>query len=132
MIYHFERTSDHVTIHFILRSMPPGPAYNWFCVLYSVAEILGNAARYRSIPTTPSFKSHTVAHRSRTKKELAQNVSSATSPSQAVNTTSSSLQRHGLSAEVLSVQLAASSAAGRSQAPPAPPIESAESRSAAG
>ncbi|PPR02529.1 hypothetical protein CVT24_001955 [Panaeolus cyanescens] len=28
--------------------MPPGPAYNWFCVLYSASEILANAARYRS------------------------------------------------------------------------------------
>lgn len=28
--------------------MPPGPAYNWLCVLYSASEILGNAARYRS------------------------------------------------------------------------------------
>jgi hypothetical protein len=28
--------------------MPPGPAYNWFCVLYSAAEILSHAARYRA------------------------------------------------------------------------------------
>ena len=34
--------------------MPPGPAYNWFCVLFSVAEILGHAARYRGahLPST--------------------------------------------------------------------------------
>jgi len=28
--------------------MPPGPAYNWFCVLHSAAEILSHAARYRA------------------------------------------------------------------------------------
>ncbi|KDR78182.1 hypothetical protein GALMADRAFT_1304879 [Galerina marginata CBS 339.88] len=33
--------------------MPPGPAYNWFCVLYSTAEILSNAARYRAAQLTP-------------------------------------------------------------------------------
>jgi hypothetical protein len=37
--------------------MPPGPAYNWFCVLHSVTEILGHAARYRGahvpLKTTP-------------------------------------------------------------------------------
>jgi len=27
--------------------MPPGPAFNWLCVLHSAAEILGHAARYR-------------------------------------------------------------------------------------
>ncbi|KAF8958587.1 ABC1 family-domain-containing protein [Flammula alnicola] len=33
--------------------MPPGPAYNWFCVLYSAAEILSHAARYRATQLTP-------------------------------------------------------------------------------
>jgi hypothetical protein len=28
--------------------MPPGPVYNWLCVLHSAAEILGHAARYRA------------------------------------------------------------------------------------
>uniref|UniRef100_A0A0W0F3K2 Putative ABC1-domain-containing protein n=1 Tax=Moniliophthora roreri TaxID=221103 RepID=A0A0W0F3K2_MONRR len=28
--------------------MPPGPAYNWFCVISSVADILSHAARYRA------------------------------------------------------------------------------------
>ncbi|KAF9007062.1 ABC1 family-domain-containing protein [Cyathus striatus] len=28
--------------------MPPGPAYNWFCVLYSASQILSNAATYRA------------------------------------------------------------------------------------
>lgn len=34
--------------HLPSSSMPPGPAYNWFCVLYSAAEILSHAARYRA------------------------------------------------------------------------------------
>lgn len=29
--------------------MPPGPVYNWCCVLYSVAEIIGHATRYRGV-----------------------------------------------------------------------------------
>ena len=33
--------------------MPPGPAYNWFCVLYSAAEILSHAARYRAAQVSP-------------------------------------------------------------------------------
>jgi len=33
--------------------MPPGPAYNWFCVLYSAAEILSHAARYRAAQVFP-------------------------------------------------------------------------------
>jgi len=28
--------------------MPPGPAYNWFAVLSSTADILSHAARYRA------------------------------------------------------------------------------------
>ncbi|KAF9257793.1 hypothetical protein L218DRAFT_85304 [Marasmius fiardii PR-910] len=27
--------------------MPPGPAYNWLCVLSSIADIASHAARYR-------------------------------------------------------------------------------------
>ncbi|PPR00810.1 hypothetical protein CVT26_012451 [Gymnopilus dilepis] len=37
--------------------MPPGPAYNWFCVLYSTAEILSHAARYRATQLTPKSSS---------------------------------------------------------------------------
>jgi len=39
--------------------MPPGPAYNWFCVLYSAAQIIGHAARCRGprISSTTSLKS---------------------------------------------------------------------------
>lgn len=28
--------------------MPPGPAYNWLCVLYSTAAILSHAAQHRA------------------------------------------------------------------------------------
>ncbi|KAJ3494610.1 hypothetical protein NLJ89_g10775 [Agrocybe chaxingu] len=34
--------------------MPPGPAYNWFCVLNSAAEILSHAARHRAAQLTPA------------------------------------------------------------------------------
>ena len=39
--------------------MPPGPTYNWFCVLYSAAQIIGHAARCRGpqISSTISLKS---------------------------------------------------------------------------
>ncbi|KAF7760373.1 hypothetical protein Agabi119p4_11049 [Agaricus bisporus var. burnettii] len=30
--------------------MPPGPAYNWLCVLHTTAEILSNIARHRAVP----------------------------------------------------------------------------------
>lgn len=35
--------------------MPPGPAFNWLCVLSSAADILGHAARIRvaQLPKTP-------------------------------------------------------------------------------
>ena len=33
--------------------MPPGPAYNWLCVLHSTAEILSHAARYRASQIVP-------------------------------------------------------------------------------
>ncbi|KAJ3982528.1 ABC1-domain-containing protein [Lentinula detonsa] len=32
--------------------MPPGPGYNWICVLSSTAEILGHAAKYRASQLT--------------------------------------------------------------------------------
>ncbi|KAF8900498.1 ABC1 family-domain-containing protein [Gymnopilus junonius] len=38
--------------------MPPGPAYNWFCVLHSTAEILSNAARYRATQLTSTSSSY--------------------------------------------------------------------------
>jgi aarF domain-containing kinase len=28
--------------------MPPGPAYNWLCVLHTTAEILANVAKHRA------------------------------------------------------------------------------------
>ncbi|KAF9476631.1 ABC1-domain-containing protein [Pholiota conissans] len=34
--------------------MPPGPAYNWLCVLNSTAEILSHAARYKAAQVAPS------------------------------------------------------------------------------
>ena len=33
--------------------MPPGPAYNWFCVAYSVLNILSHAAQYRAAQLAP-------------------------------------------------------------------------------
>ena len=33
--------------------MPPGPAYNWLCVLYSTAEILSHATRHRAAQIVP-------------------------------------------------------------------------------
>ena len=43
--------------------MPPGPAYSWFCVIYSAAQIIRHAARCREaqIPLTTPLKSHTRA-----------------------------------------------------------------------
>ncbi|KAK7050998.1 hypothetical protein VNI00_005110 [Paramarasmius palmivorus] len=38
--------------------MPPGPAYNWFCVISSVAEIITHAARYRATQAN-SLGAHT-------------------------------------------------------------------------
>lgn len=35
--------------------MPPSPAYNWFCVLASTAEILSSAARYRAAQLNPNY-----------------------------------------------------------------------------
>ena len=47
--------------------MPPGPAYNWLCVVHSVAEILAHAARYRAAELTPSSLS--AGHTSVTRKK---------------------------------------------------------------
>ena len=47
--------------------MPPGPAYNWLCVVHSVAEILAHAARYRAAQLSPSSLS--TAHASVTRKK---------------------------------------------------------------
>lgn len=33
--------------------MPPGPAYNWFCVLSSFADVLSHAAKIRASQVTP-------------------------------------------------------------------------------
>ncbi|TFK37522.1 ABC1 family-domain-containing protein [Crucibulum laeve] len=33
--------------------MPPGPAYNWFCTLHSISDILGHAVRYRAAQLNP-------------------------------------------------------------------------------
>lgn len=49
--------------------MPPGPGYNWLCVVHSVAEILAHAARYRAAQLTPSTLS--AAHASVTRKKRA-------------------------------------------------------------
>jgi hypothetical protein len=38
--------------------MPPGPAYNWLCVLHSTAEILSHAARYRAAQIVPRSTLH--------------------------------------------------------------------------
>lgn len=35
-------------------SMPPGPAYNWLCVLHSTAEIISHAARYKAAQVAPN------------------------------------------------------------------------------
>ncbi|KAJ3755059.1 ABC1-domain-containing protein [Lentinula raphanica] len=45
--------------------MPPGPAYNWFCVLSSTAEILSYAARYRVSQVTRLSKENTLPNRAR-------------------------------------------------------------------
>ena len=47
--------------------MPPGPAYNWLCVVHSVAEILAHAGRYRAAQITPSSLS--AGHASVTRKK---------------------------------------------------------------
>ncbi|KAJ3821249.1 ABC1-domain-containing protein [Lentinula raphanica] len=45
--------------------MPPGPGYNWLCVLSSTAEILSYAARYRVSQVTRLSKENTLPNRAR-------------------------------------------------------------------
>lgn len=52
--------------------MPPGPGYNWFCVLYSTVEILSNAARYRAAQLTPKSSSYDHPRKRRRTEDLAQ------------------------------------------------------------
>ena len=33
--------------------MPPGPAYNWLCVIHGAVDILSHAARHRANQVTP-------------------------------------------------------------------------------
>jgi len=49
--------------------MPPGPVYNWLCVLHSAAEILGHAARYRAAQFPLQHTDSFVAPRKRKKTE---------------------------------------------------------------
>lgn len=45
--------------------MPPGPGYNWICVLSSAAEIVGHAARYRASQVSRLSKEKASANRAR-------------------------------------------------------------------
>jgi len=47
--------------------MPPGPAFNWFCVLYSAADILSHTARIRASQLSP-----TTSHVARKRRRLEQ------------------------------------------------------------
>lgn len=49
--------------------MPPGPAYNWLCVLHSISEILSHAARYRATQIAPRFTSSPLNSRKRRRTE---------------------------------------------------------------
>ena len=49
--------------------MPPGPAYNWLCVLHSISEILSHAARYRATQIAPRFTSSPINSRKRRRTE---------------------------------------------------------------
>lgn len=49
--------------------MPPGPAYNWLCVLYSTAEILSHAARHRAAQIVPRSTSAPINSRKRRRTE---------------------------------------------------------------
>lgn len=66
--------------------MPPGPAYNWFCVLASTAEIVSNAARYRASQLTPKTLGTSYANprkRRRTEdveQEVAQDIAQESGP----------------------------------------------------
>ncbi|KIL65392.1 hypothetical protein M378DRAFT_526996 [Amanita muscaria Koide BX008] len=41
--------------------MPPGPAYNWFCVVYSALNILSHAAKYQAAHMAPRADAGVVA-----------------------------------------------------------------------
>ena len=49
--------------------MPPGPAYNWLCVLHSTAEILSHVARYRATQIAPRSTSSPLNSRKRRRTE---------------------------------------------------------------
>jgi hypothetical protein len=49
-------------------AMPPGPAYNWLCVLHSTAEILSHAARHRATQIVPRSTSSPLNSRKRRRK----------------------------------------------------------------
>ena len=49
--------------------MPPGPAYNWLCVLHSTAEILSHAARHRAAQIVPKSTSSPLNSRKRQRTE---------------------------------------------------------------
>jgi hypothetical protein len=44
---------SNVEVQFNLNFMPPGPAYNWICVVCSAADILSRAARIRASQLAP-------------------------------------------------------------------------------
>ena len=54
--------------------MPPGPAYNWLCVLHSISEILSHAARYRATQIAPRFTSSPLNSRKRRRTEELETV----------------------------------------------------------
>ena len=54
--------------------MPPGPAYNFLCVLSSVADILSHAARIKAAQTAASTTVVTSTKRKRRKLDLEANV----------------------------------------------------------
>lgn len=54
---------------FASTAMPPGPAYNWLCVLHSTAEILSHAARHRATRIVPRSTSSPLNSRKRRRTE---------------------------------------------------------------
>jgi hypothetical protein len=55
-------------------AMPPGPAYNWLCVLHSTAEILSHAARHRATQIVPRSTSSPLNSRKRRRTEEAVDI----------------------------------------------------------
>lgn len=49
--------------------MPPGPAYNWFCVAYSVLNILSHAAHHRAAQLAQNTVRATTAVSSKSRQE---------------------------------------------------------------